>query len=274
MLRNALTVVVCLALALQAPCLAVTSVERGAVSSEAASGDVIEAGYYSDREEKWIEQRLLVAPGEDGSSVFLRYERGGVRAAEAKLELFEGLAVWTTRIGENTLRIERSLDGLAVTNRHLRVTLNGVPVPAFGEWFTDVYERFADLTPEELEREIHSHAWPEEILALLDQPDRYVIVSRELSDMIELWRSMLSDHPGAAGHGVMSCVWCAAGVVSHLAATGVALAIGAPTGGLAFYAWIISRYSSIAATIGACVACGVYLEAKIEESEEEKPNRH
>lgn len=227
----------------------------------------IDSRIWDESSEAFVSQRLRWAPLAAPGTIEMQYYRDDILVLDSTFTSDGSMAVWEATVAGNVLRIERSISGMMATNEFLRVYIDGQLVPAYGDWFMSTFSNFAALSPSELHAEFLTESWVADALGRLFDPDRFRMVTQEFSDLIALWQSMIDRYDSERGDGGWSCVWCTVGVIGHLAAVGLTLAVGAPTGGLALAFYLIARYAGISATIATCVACGEYIKETLD-------NRH
>ncbi|RMF72379.1 MAG: hypothetical protein D6738_11390 [Acidobacteria bacterium] len=213
----------------------------------------------------FVQQRLIWSPLGTGSGLTLQYIRNGQVAVDATVETRDGMFVFDGIVAGNALRIERSLSGLEATDDFLRVWINGTLVPAYGDWFLEVWSQMQSVSIQELQYDFMTEEWVNEAMALLYDPDNYVVVSKEFGDLLALLQSVLQRYMGQQGNS-LNCWGCALGILSHIGGIIVAVAAGAPSGGLALAAWLLARYATIAGTIASCVGCAQDIKAALEKS--------
>lgn len=222
----------------------------------------LDSRVWDDEAGSYVSQRLLWEPTADANTVSIKYWRDGSVVVDGSFELKETMAVWDATVVGNTLRIERSVDGMAGTNEFLRVWINGTQVPAYGDWFLATMASFSQLSADGLAHDFLTEEWIEDTLALLIDPDRYFIISNEFADLIGLWHSMLGRYDDPAE--THSCFFCVIGILGYIAEAGLVLSVGAPSGGTALALWLITRYSAIAGTIHSCVSCAISVKESLE----------
>jgi hypothetical protein len=239
-----------------------------AVASQCATEPMppVESRTWDETSGSWVGQRLAWSPRPDEGRLGVRYWRDGRLALDGALELGPRMVAWDAEIGTDHLRVERSWDGAGITEHFLRVWVNGQPVPAFGDWALDVWARLADVSAAGLAEPLAEGSWIGIALGLLDDPDRYRVVSREFADLVQLWRELFAPAgPRGAASG-WDCVICGIAVLGVLATTAAVL-VGAPTGGLALGIWLIEHYAGLAGMFYSCVQCAIWVKEDAEEEE-------
>ena len=218
--------------------------------------------FWDGRVQRSISQRLLWEPGMEEREIAVKYWRDGIVVVEGTFGITDEMAFWDAVVVGNHIRIERSIADMKATDDFLRVWINGVFVPAYGDWFLQAWNRLSSTSVDALENAFMTEDWVNETLGLLSDADDYLIVSQEFSELVGLWQSFLGPYFGDGTDGAgWNCFWCGVSILGYLAEVGLALAAGVPSGGAALAFWLIARYSTIAAAISTCVICATSIVA-------------